>query len=55
MFKKNPFKKTAPARTLPNNINTATIANKTGANPQNARAAVKKPSLPPNYLDPKLF
>jgi len=51
-FLKNPFRKSAPAKSQNKSVNPANINNQTQANAQGVKAGSDKSSLPKNYLDP---
>ena len=51
-FLKNPFRKSAPAKSQNKSVNPAAINSQAQANAQGAKAGSGKPSLPKNYLDP---
>jgi hypothetical protein len=51
-FLKNPFRKSAPAKSQTKSVNPATINSQTQAHGQGAKAGTAKTSLPKNYLDP---
>ena len=51
-FIKNPFRKSAPAKTQPKSANPANSSNQAQVNNKGAKAGTGKSNLPNNYLDP---
>ncbi|WP_455220653.1 hypothetical protein [Kaarinaea lacus] len=51
-FLKNPFRKSAPAKSQNKSVNPANVNNQIRANAQGTKAETAKSSLPKNYLDP---